>query len=118
MLVKTNNGITTYSLNKVSYFNFTNLLTAIPQNAIQKNDLLLFPNPVNDELKISYKAGEAGVLNLEIIDMQGKVVLQQSLSGQNGNNLFTINVTQLLHGLYLCRVQNSNQIENLKFIKD
>ena len=116
--VKTNTGITTYSLSIVRYFNFTNITTGISQNAIQKEDMFLFPNPVSDEFQISYQTEETGVLQIEIIDVQGKKVLQQTLSNQYGKNLFIINVSQLSQGLYICRVQNGSRFENVKFIKN
>jgi len=118
LLVKTKNSNVTYSLSNISNFNFSDTTTAIYQNTIQENDVLLFPNPVSGEFQISFQSDKAGVILMDIIDMQGKIAMQQTLSDQVGKNVFTINVTVLPQGLYVCRVQNGNSFENVKFIKN
>jgi hypothetical protein len=118
MKIETNQGTTTYSFNNVNYFSFITTSIGIQQNAIQQGDLLFFPNPVNDKIQISYQSEASGVLQLEIIDMCGREVLQQTLSDQYGKNLFTINVAHLSQGLYVCRVQNGNRFETVKFNKN
>jgi len=105
-----------YALSNVRNINFAKS-TEISQTTTQKDEWVLFPNPVISEFQISYKAEVAEVLQLDIVNIQGKVVLQQTLNGQSGSNLFTIAVTDLKQGIYVCRIQGIHKTENLKFIK-
>lgn len=119
ILINKNNGSkVTYSLNNIRYFNFINFSLGIQQNAILQNNILLFPNPVNDEFQIIYQSNEQQNLQLQIIDEQGIIVMQQILNGQFGRNLFKINVRELSQGLYLCRLQRDNIFELVKFVKN
>lgn len=100
------------------FFAFKNYSLGIPQTAIEQNTMLLFPNPVNDQFQISYQSDQGDVLQIKIIDMQGKEVLQQTINSLCGRNIFTINVRELTQGLYVCRVQSGSRFENVKFIKN
>ncbi|MGO9785135.1 MAG: T9SS type A sorting domain-containing protein, partial [Streptosporangiaceae bacterium] len=46
----------------------------------QENDILLFPNPVTDEFQISFQSDSAGMLQIDIIDIQGKEIQQSTPS--------------------------------------
>jgi len=120
MIVNKNDGNTnTYVLSNIRYLNFFDLSTGVSQFANQEsNNLLLFPNPATNELKISFQSTEIGNLQIIIIDVQGKVLHQQTINSQNGINLFTINIAQLPQGLYMCRLQNRNKLETIKFLKN
>ena len=99
--------------------NFTDLATSVEQFANRETDnMILFPNPVMDQMKVSFQSAGTGNLQIDIIDIQGKVLQQQNISSQNGTNLFTINIAQLPQGLYLCRLQNGNKLETIKFLKN
>jgi len=112
---KYDESITKYLFISVSYFDFVNNPTEITQSAIQSNGLQLFPNPVNDEFQISYQPDQTGILSVQIINEQGKVVMQQRLCGRD---LITINASQLLKGIYVCIVQSDDRIEKAKCIKN
>ena len=127
MTVNKNTGSpTTYALSNIRYLNFTELTTGVLQtDKAESSNIMLYPNPVNNQLQISYETLGAGNVQVEIVDLQGKVLLQQTISSQNlptgqagGTNQAIIPVSQLAKGLYLCRLQSNNKIENIKFIKN
>jgi len=120
VIVNKNDGNTnTYSLSNIRYLNFINLLSGILQIANQESDnMILFPNPVIDELKLSFQSAGTGNLQVDIMDVQGKVLHQQTINSLNGANLYIINIAQLPQGLYLCRLQNGNKLETIKFLKN
>lgn len=72
-----------------------------------KSDLIVYPNPVKDILNIKC---DAQVLTYEIIDTFGKTIL-------SGSNTKTISTSQLATGIYIIKVQTSNQTQLRKFIK-
>ena len=120
MTVNKNAGSpTTYALNDIRYLNFIDLTTGVTQtDKAKSSNIELYPNPVNDQLQISYETLNAGNVQVEIIDLQGKVLLQQTISSQNGTNQAIIPVSQLAKGLYVCRLQSNDKIGNIKFIKN
>ena len=120
VIVNKNDGNTnTYALSGIRYLNFTDLSVGVSQFANKESDnMILFPNPAMDELKVSFQSSETGNLQIDIMDVQGKVLQQQTISSQNGTNLFAINIAQLPQGLYLCRLQNGNKLETIKFLKN
>lgn len=66
------------------------------------NQLSIYPNPAKNTLNIVYNGSEA--LNLEVTDITGKKVMNQSLK----SNTKTIDVANLSRGLYLVRLYNQH----------
>ena len=71
----------------------------------------IYPNPANETLSIVSRTG-IDVKSIEIIDIQGKVVLHQIVT----NNNLSFNVSHFSKGLYLVRIENGNSIETQKLI--
>jgi hypothetical protein len=80
--------------------------------------LILYPNPVIDYLHIQFTTSTTEILQLQIVNLQGKVVLLRALNSQPGKNYVIIPVTYLQKGLYLFRLQNGNKEEISKFLKN
>ncbi|OUS01549.1 hypothetical protein A9Q86_07155 [Flavobacteriales bacterium 33_180_T64] len=74
------------------------------------NDLVIYPNPTKDVLKISSNDNLQGAV-YTIFDITGKRVLNSKLN-QN-----TIDVTALETGNYILRIVSGNTIKSQKFIK-
>lgn len=66
-----------------------------------KNELNIFPNPVNEELHVELNSDEA--MNIEIVDMAGKVLLKQMFSPG-----LSINTAHLMNGMYILLVPEKN----------
>ena len=82
------------------------------------NKVKLYPNPVINQLQINYESTEPGKIQIEIIDMHGKVWDQLIQSSQSGTNHASISLVQLPAGLYLFSLQSSNKHKIIKFIKN
>lgn len=115
---RTDKSSSTYALSTVLYLSFNDYTTDVQQIVSSQNSALaVYPNPVADQLQISYETAKAGNVQVEIIDLQGKVLLQQALNSNAGANHAQITVTKLPKGIYLCRVNNGTSIETTKFLK-
>jgi hypothetical protein len=116
---KTDGNMSIYELSDIRYLSFSDFTTDVKIIARQESsNLTLFPNPVIDQLLISYESLKAGNVQVAIIDIQGKVLHQQTINSQNGTNHAIISVSQLPKGLYVCRLQNGDKLETIKFIKN
>jgi len=79
-----------------------------------KLGLSVYPNPAVDELTLTCQSAIMGNMQVDIIDMQGRIVLSKSFGTANQ---FKINLSYLSKGLYLCRLIQGSTIETSKFLK-
>jgi len=116
---KTDGNSNIYALGDIRYLSFIDLTTDVSQISNQgSGNVMLYPNPATDQLQISFESVKTGNVQVEIIDAQGKVLQRQTLNCKNGNNHAIISLSQLSGGLYICRLQNYNKLETIKFIKN
>lgn len=83
----------------------------------ESNDLVLFPNPVNDELSLWLAVSMVATIEIRILDVQGKTISIKKEHLIPGNNQINLQVADLPRGLYLCRVTNGKSTETRKFLK-
>jgi hypothetical protein len=118
---KTDGNTAAYPLGIIRYLSFNDYTTdfqEIIRQESNENNLILYPNPVTEQLQISYETMNAGIVQVAIFDVQGKVLYQQNLSSQTGTNSAIIPVSKLIKGLYMFRMKNGNRFETLKFLKN
>lgn len=84
---------------------------ALGTSTYNKDNIIIYPNPVQNVLQIQ-SATLAQISKVKIIDVQGKIVLEQT---QNTN---TINVETLAKGIYLLETYSGNEKQISKFIKE
>jgi len=72
-------------------------------------EVLLFPNPVTDVLNIRFNANENGPAILRVIDLTGRVILQQSYSLKKGVQNLQINVRTWPGGQYAINISTAKQ---------
>ena len=92
-------------LSGVTSFDFSTLST--PSEELVS--FSIYPNPTTDVLHINQVRD---ITKLEIINVNGQLVLTQSKSLEN------INVSQLQNGVYFLKVHTENGIATKKFIKN
>lgn len=89
-------------------------LNAKPNYSLIKNEIKSFPNPVADQLTISYTPSEKVQL-LEIYDVDGKMQIKQNIP--QWSQMHKLDVSGLRPGIYLCRVKNNKMCSSCKFVK-
>ncbi|MBK9760393.1 MAG: T9SS type A sorting domain-containing protein [Flavobacteriales bacterium] len=81
------------------------------------SDLLLFPNPVTDELGLRLSSDASRTLNLQVLDITGAVVIDLSSWGVSGTAYRNWDISNLASGTYLLRIQDGTGTSNLRFVK-
>ncbi len=114
---KINGSTSAYALTNIRNLNFGSIAAIVDVNNEESLFMFLFPNPVTDQLHIRYYSATSGNVELQIMDVQGKVIFQQTLSSHNGTNFISFPVAQFQNGLYLCCLQNGNKLQTNKFVK-
>jgi len=77
----------------------------------------LFPNPVKDELNISLSVEDGGEGVLSIIDLSGRVLIQQNQDFVQGENVIQLNLSELPEGIFFSRITLKEQVVSMKFVK-
>lgn len=85
--------------------------TGVTETLSQSN-VLLYPNPVTNSLNINFNSYKNEVIQLEIIDVTGKVVKRERLTYQNN----TIQTEDLEQGVYFVKLQNGEATSNHKIL--
>jgi len=101
------------NVQKMYFGNDLSALESISENP--RNAVLLFPNPVNDQLNIRCESIFDQIVKVKIFNAVGSIILQQNL---DNNNSASINVSHLHQGLYFCQVNTEHKLSTIQFIKN
>ncbi len=102
-----------YLLKKYGFINGVN-----DQNYIKL--FSIYPNPAKDELQIKndeLRTNNRNPLDIQIINLQGKVVLTCNLK-EKTSNFFSLDISPLESGMYLIKYSNDHKIITEKFVKE
>lgn len=81
-------------------------------------NFLIFPNPVSDIISIEFESLEAKKVKIQIVDLMGKILIQESIDTIVGENRYKIDVNLLVKGVYFVNILNANgRIISNKLIK-
>jgi len=82
------------------------------------NYISVYPNPASDELTVNYQLEKSAVVNIYLIDLQGKqhVVLHNETNAM-GIQTESMDISHLPPGVYFLRLQAGNNVVTKKIIK-
>ena len=75
-----------------------------------KNALVVYPNPVKNELNIQFSTLEVENINVRLVDMQGRTMSTNVIDTVNT----TVDVSALASGLYQLVISNGNNVLDTK----
>jgi hypothetical protein len=113
---QTSSSTTNYTLSELRYVNFTDLITEIGPAETSSEKLLLYPNPVVNELNIGLPQFTSEKITIEIYSSEGKKLYYHDIN-QSGD-VYSINVEFLKKGIYIFKYQTNNQVLTTKFVKN
>ncbi|MBC8321064.1 MAG: T9SS type A sorting domain-containing protein [Bacteroidetes bacterium] len=64
----------------------------------------IYPNPADDQLKIEFIANHNTNLEIGILDISGRVIMQHDYSASQGANKINLNLNSISHGVYLLSI--------------
>jgi len=106
-------------VNKISYSQYylipriaADLGTGVPQY-LTENDVVVYPNPVADQLSVSLRTNAFQVSNLAVYDINGKLILSQPVA----DNQIRVSAQQLAAGNYFLRLSDGKHSVTTKFVK-
>lgn len=82
---------------------------------ISVKEIEISPNPTSNRVKVSGLSDFENQVDLRLVDVNGKSVVQQSKTVTNGE--LSIDISTLPNGLYFLRIDNGTKVANAKVIK-
>lgn len=113
MIVKDAAGNVVYAENISLKGSFTNT-----SDITEKTEIKMWPNPVNEQLKIRYSGIFRNSIRVEVLDVMGKRVAEEVFSDVSGGREIELKTGALVTGIYVCRITSDGQLlSNQKFSK-
>ena len=77
----------------------------------------VWPNPVNDQLNVAFELQQAGRTEIMVLDMQGRVLMNEAGNFGSGASLLRLPTATLSPGLYTLRLSNGTATTAVRFVK-
>lgn len=80
------------------------------------SDLMIWPNPVNDNLNFKFNSRGSSNILVSLVDIQGREVYFSSLNGNTAFVESSINVDDFAKGVYILKIKQANAELNKRVI--
>lgn len=82
------------------------------------NNIIIFPNPTTDVAHFSINLSKTSIVNINIIDLNGKICLSKKQTLNTGNQTIPINISHLTNGIYNYQIEINGNIYSGKIRKE
>ena len=116
-IIKLNVPVVYYRLKQVDKDNRFAWSRTIALSTGEKNTILFYPNPVQDEAILLISSEKPYRLQARIVDNTGRVIKLQQWDIRTGNNTLNVDVSNLASGTYYLELRGEMIYERKKFVK-
>ncbi len=106
-------GWTNFDPNNAEYHAILKVNIALLNSGIR--NINLFPVPANNQLNFNIDLSNAKTLNIEIVDLEGRVISASSKTFQAGESTESIDLSECSNGLYFINIMGENIQYTMKF---
>jgi hypothetical protein len=78
--------------------------------------LSVYPNPANQTISVKFELNGSSDVSVNLVDMNGRVVFNKSISGKIAKYQDTISLADLANGIYTLQVTTVNGISTEKVV--
>ncbi len=92
---------------------------AVFENGVERVELMVYPNPFNDDLTIEFELEKAVNISIDILDIHGRVVVQL-IDNQDfiyGKHELKWNSLDMASGIYMCRFEAGEKVGFQKIVR-
>lgn len=113
-------GTSYYRLSQTDYDGTTTQSNLVAVKiASSFGDLTVYPNPIEQTGYLSFNSNiESNIIDVTIYDVSGRNITSSKFIANKGANKFKLDSKELPQGMYFLTIENGNESENIKFIKD
>ena len=79
---------------------------------MELSDISVFPNPASDRINIKGEGSPAGIKELKITDLSGKIITRTKY------NAGPVDISHLNKGVYILQISNERESKVIKLIKE
>jgi hypothetical protein len=90
-----------------------NVVRKLPSASAKENDIKIYPNPVEETIRISFKNPTTGKLQLRIINMAGQLVYRQDITTSGRDELLELRMP-LNKGIYWLEIKGDDGFKTTK----
>jgi hypothetical protein len=116
---KANSNVLYYRLKQADMngkFTYSNVVRI--QNTEKAGAVSVYPNPFNAAYTVSINAAAAGTATMKMVDLQGKVVSEQTAALVKGLNAISFDDLNVMAGVYFVKVTVDGETQVLKLVKN
>lgn len=77
----------------------------------------IYPNPFVDEIQVSYFSETASLALIQIVDLNGRVVKQETFKIDTGKTSLTMQIPHIKRGTYICCLSTTNGTQTQLILK-
>ncbi len=115
--LKNDSTVSEYDIAAIQTMSFEEVLSQVDDFDVYTNQLILYPNPASKVLTIRFEASASPDVDLiQIFDLNGKLISNHTKNLSHTDE-YSIPVSQLPNGVYLCVIHHHKSISTQKFIK-
>ncbi len=97
--------------------NFFGGTTGVNENSMTVNDISISPNPATNFLNVTYVSKKEPEIFIDLTDVTGKKVIETvQVSSNAGNNVFQIETSKLLKGIYFISLKSGDVVKTKKVV--
>jgi hypothetical protein len=109
---------TTFSVSSTNAFGCTgvdsiqvtvNACLGVKENFGNKNNVMVYPNPAQDNVSVVFYANVAGTYFIEIQDLLGRKVILEKLDVEIGKNSLALDIHGISIGVYMVIIKNDGE---------
>jgi hypothetical protein len=93
---------------------YDNSLVIVNSNQPVNPAFMIYPNPVQDRLNISFLNPYNGSCQINVLNPEGKVILEQKVA--NPQAPFSISMTGIDNGIYFAQIISDKGVKTVKFV--
>jgi PKD repeat protein len=94
-----------------------NLTSVSVSENVAFEDLMVYPNPTENELNIQFSSFDSGIMNATIFNLAGQIVSAEAFAVNAGNMFHTIDTSNLESGVYFVNLSNNTSNITIRVIK-
>ena len=94
-----------------------NLTSVAVSENVAFEDLMVYPNPTENELNIQFSSFDSSIMNATIFNLAGQVVSAEAFAVNAGNMFHTIDTSNLESGVYFVNLSNNTSNITIRVIK-
>jgi len=95
---------------------FSGTVTGIENQESFVTDMAVYPNPSSDMINFKFKIKTAQQINVEILDINGKLIHSENFGKIQGETKQNMNISGIARGTYLVRIKGEQTTETRKLV--